>query len=334
MAPLASPEPRASLSPAEGTPPAGTDPFDAGLVSVLAELREAAGPSLVAVLFFGSRLTGASPGKASAYDLLVVVEGYLPFYRRVHGALRGRRSPRTLARLNRWLPPNVLRAGGTEPATAGAKLFVISERDLSRSVIEGRDHFCRGRLMHRIEIVHARDAAARTRAEALVETNRRETLLWAAPFLSGAFTAESFARSLLGISYRGEIRPETPDRVREVFDAQRGFFVTTYERVLREGVATGLLAREGDAYRFVRPPGSLDRIRARLYFLRSKIRATLRWTKYVATFEGWLDYIVAKAERRTGIAIEISERERRHPFLFLWPKLFRVLRARERASSR
>jgi hypothetical protein len=45
------------------------------------------------------------------------------------------------------------------------------------------------------------------------------------------------------------------------------------------------------------------------------------------TFEDWLDYIARKAERRTGVRLELNKSERRLPALLLWPKLFRVLRA-------
>jgi hypothetical protein len=45
------------------------------------------------------------------------------------------------------------------------------------------------------------------------------------------------------------------------------------------------------------------------------------------TFDGWLDYIQRKIERRGGMEVEIEERERRWPLIFLWPKVFLVLRS-------
>jgi hypothetical protein len=44
------------------------------------------------------------------------------------------------------------------------------------------------------------------------------------------------------------------------------------------------------------------------------------------TYEDWPFYIVRKLERRAGLQVEVTERERRWPFIFLWPKLVRVLR--------
>jgi hypothetical protein len=48
------------------------------------------------------------------------------------------------------------------------------------------------------------------------------------------------------------------------------------------------------------------------------------------TFEGWLDFIVQKAKRHSGEDIALSERERRMPLLFLWPRALRYLRRKDR----
>jgi hypothetical protein len=49
---------------------------------------------------------------------------------------------------------------------------------------------------------------------------------------------------------------------------------------------------------------------------------------YVALYDDWLDYVVHKVARRSGVAIELSPRERRWPLIFLWPKAIRFLRSR------
>ena len=63
---------------------------------------------------------------------------------------------------------------------------------------------------------------------------------------------------------------------------------------------------------------------------------TARWLKHVLTFENWLPYVVRKVERRTGMRVELTALERRLPLIFLWPRLFRVLRNRpaEEAAAR
>ncbi len=42
-----------------------------------------------------------------------------------------------------------------------------------------------------------------------------------------------------------------------------------------------------------------------------------------------MPYALWKLERHTGTHIEYSERQRRHPFIWGWPLVFRVLRNRD-----
>ena len=136
---------------------------------------------------------------------------------------------------------------------------------------------------------------------------------------------------MLELSYAGEVRPEAGDRVRDVFAAQRDFLVGATAGALEEAADRRWLVRVAGPepmYRFPRSHGALDRAAVRLYFLRSKARATARWLKHVFTFDNWLDYIARKVQRRTGLRVEITPWERRLPLLLLWPKVVRVLRAR------
>ena len=82
-----------------------------------------------------------------------------------------------------------------------------------------------------------------------------------------------------------------------------------------------------------RPVDARERLCLELYFRRSIVRATSRWLKHIVTFEGWLDYILRKANRHTGEPIELTDRERRWPLVFLWGRLFRYLRTKNRKGS-
>ena len=81
----------------------------------------------------------------------------------------------------------------------------------------------------------------------------------------------------------------------------------------------------------VRAPASACASRA--YFRWSLVRATVRWVKYVVTFDDWLDYILRKAHRHTGHDIVLSPRERRLPLVFLWPRVFRYLRDKDAGEA-
>lgn len=288
---------------------------------------EAARGHVVCALHFGSTRTGASPGKRSAHDLFLIVDEYEGFYEAAFGHLGSSRSARFLARTNRLLPPNVMH--GTGPANAEAKLFLLSEHDLAAATgPHPKDHFVRARLAQDVAVVWARDDVASRRAADVLGSVRRGSTAWMRPFLRGDFLPAEFARRMLEVSYAGEVRPESAGRVQEVFASQQKFLEREYGRVLEEAAREGRLVARGAAFAYAQPAGLFERTGARVWFVISRLRATLRWAKYVLTFEGWLDYVAAKAERRTGVPLPLSTRERRWPLIFLWPKFFRVMRAR------
>ena len=106
-----------------------------------------------------------------------------------------------------------------------------------------------------------------------------------------------------------------------------------YDSLLQWLVASRIVAQEGNVYRLTTPVDPLRRAASRLWFLRSKGRATARWLKYVALYEGWLEYIVQKTARRSGRTIVLTERERRWPLIFLWPKVIEYVRTRPQVRS-
>lgn len=298
------------------------------VVESLKIIGDACGSNLAAVIFFGSVLVATSPSKDSAADLFVVVEDYERFYRDIGSRLPQARRASIMAALNRMLPPNVIYLKDPGALRAGAKCFVISRKDLSVGLSrEAKDHFCRGRLVQRIQIVYSRDPQVREEIEMGLETARRVALEWVPLYLRGSFTVLEFCLRMLEVSYAGEIRPESKSRVLEVCNAQKSYFRLMYGRLLGEAASEGYLEKEEDTYRRHKPPTFREKFEWRLFFVQSKMRATLRWFKYMLTFDDWLDYIARKAERRTGVRVELTKSERRFPALLLWPKLFRVLKA-------
>jgi hypothetical protein len=58
---------------------------------------------------------------------------------------------------------------------------------------------------------------------------------------------------------------------------------------------------------------------------RSRRRGLFRWPKYLLTFDGWLEYSLAKLDR-VGAKVALSARQRRHPLVFGWPTFIRLAR--------
>lgn len=291
-------------------------------------LTEACGDNLLAVVFFGSVLVGTSPNQDSAADLFVVVEDYRRFYRDVGYRLPAARSTSVMATLNKILPPNIIYLRNPGDLRAGAKCFIMSREAFAVALsADARDNFCRGRLVQRVQIVYARSPEIAEEVENALENARRTAVEWVPLYLPRSFDTLEFCRRMLEISYRSEIRPEARSRVEEVFGAQKTYFLLMFGRLLEEGIAQGTLVRDDGRYRLAKAPALSTRIAWRYFFAKSKLRATLRWGKYMLTFDDWLDYISRKAERRTGVRLELTKAERRLPALLLWPKLIRVLKA-------
>ncbi len=159
------------------------------------------------------------------------------------------------------------------------------------------------------------------------------TYSWCRPWLpADGFDVETYGRTLLRVSLAGEIRPESSARAAQLWNAERAELQQRLALLLESLYAAGELSRGASgAFTLVRPVRGTERLRLRLYFLVSKARATLRWLKYMWTFEDWLGYLTRKVERHTGRTLTLTERERAWPLIFLWPRFFRYLREKDRS---
>lgn len=294
------------------------------------------GPATVALLHYGSHAQAAANAEAagpdSAWDYFVIVDDYRGAYRALASMLPRRFPGRRAAFLNRWLPPNVI----SVPERDGpllAKCCVLNVRDLVRACSpHPADHFVRARLFQQVHLVWARDAAGRAVAATAVADARFGTFGWVRPFLPARFDARRYVRTLLDASYAAEIRPEDPQHVESLLNAQAATLLPVFETLLDRLAANGWLRRIGNDYALSRPAGAFARARARAWFAGSKLRATVRWLKYVALYDDWLDYVVRKVERKSGETMDLSERERRWPLIFLWPRAVRFIARRPRRS--
>lgn len=291
-------------------------------------LVEAAHPHVAAVILYGSQLHRASPSEHSAWDLVVVVRDYDGFHRAMHAVGHQQRAPWKMNLLSPVLPPYV--TAFAPPGVDGtlAKCVVVSRSHLKRALApSAADHFLKGRLVQHVETIWTDSPEEAEEMADLLATARRDVLRWAGPFLDETFTAETLTRDMLVVSFAGELRPESRDRVGEVWESQADWLRRTYGELLQRAAVAGTLEEtESGRFRFTTPPGRIRRLRVRMYFFWSKVRGTLRWGKHIVTFNDWLTYIQRKTERRTGLEIELTSAERRWPLIFLWPRVIRVLR--------
>ena len=305
-------------------PPA---PHAARIAGVLAA---SFGDAAAAVIHYGSHAQRSGAQVHSAYDFFVIVSDYLAAYTSLADRRGLTRSAQTAARLNHILPPNVLAVTFAELTPAAlAKCAVLSASDLAAAVSSAApDHFTQGRLFQHVQLAWVRDPEARAATLGSLAACRARTIEWGLPYLPERFDATAYIRALLARSFAAEIRPETDDRLDALTGAQRNSLAPVYDELLQRLERRKILRSEGVVYHRAAPVAERDRRRWERYFRRSKRRATLRWGKYVLLYDDWLEYVVQKVARRSGVAVELTPRERRWPLIFLWPRLLRYLRTR------
>jgi hypothetical protein len=299
---------------------------DADALFLARGLARVGGPSVRGVVFFGSRRSGARTDAWSAHDLFVATGPYRDFYASLAAAGQTRRPAALHAVLNALMPPSQLAFALEQEAgpSLHAKCAVIRLDSLERETSERRhDHFCIGRLFQPTAILYASEPADRERLQRALERALSLTYAWVRPWLPEPFDPESYGLTALRVSLGGEIRPEPTSRAQALWQAQREEMLPRLAALLNRLHDQGELEQVAGGYALRRPATRSETLRLRVYFAWSKLRATLRWAKYMLTFEGWLAYIVRKVQRHAGAELALSERERRWPLVFLWPKLLR-----------
>ena len=294
------------------------------------EIRRRHGETVVAVVFYGSCLRKRD-ARGGVLDFYVLVDDYRRAY-----------ASRLMALANAWLPPNVfmLILGEGESALRAKYAVMTTEDFLQASFPESSHSIVWSRFCQPARVVWARDdasnlavAAAATEA---VLTMVRASLALIDPEDDGLlrFTGESLWQTGFGRTYGTELRPEADDTIRQLFDADPD----RYQNVTR--LALEILAADGDLT-------ALEAVEAGYRVtMRSDVQASMkqgwqrragpikilyavRLIKSAFTFGDWLPYALWKLNRHTGVQIEPTPLQRRHPFLFGWPVILKLLLSRK-----
>jgi hypothetical protein len=290
-------------------------PISADASALAHEIRSRHGAAVAAVAFYGSCLRrGTSEG---VHDFYAIVDDYRSAYR-----------SRALATANALLPPNVFYLEQRSGATARrAKYAVVSASDLARAC-RGETHRAGlwARFAQPVAAAFARDAAAR----AVLATACADAICTAVHAGIAARVggwqragASQLWCEIFRATYAAELRPEREGASDSIYSGAPARFDARLDEAIAALLESGAIERAGD--------GAL---RARTRLARANGRsAAAKWigllqlAKTAVTFGDWVPYALWKVERHSGVQLEASERQRRHPFLFGWPVLFRAWRS-------
>jgi hypothetical protein len=268
-------------------------------------IRADFGPAVEAVLFYGSGLRdGDDSGKV--LDFYVIVRRYREAYPSLAKALA-----------NAVLPPNVFYfETAFEGRAVRSKVAVYSMADFAEAASRGHfDSYVWSRFAQPSALVYARnDDAALAIAEAVshaVVTLLEKTV----PLVPPAFSSDQLWTRAFTETYSVELRSERPGKGAEIYAAN----AARYDRLAKSALSLTKWNVTSGPDGFVVANTSARRFRALVVWRTRRIYCStlhvLRLIKAVFTFAGGIDYLAWKISRHSGVAIEITPWQRRHPLL-------------------
>lgn len=289
-------------------------PPPAGFVA--AELARHGTGAVAAVLFYGSNLRSGA------------VDGVLDFYVLVDDLQLWHRS-RPLALATRLLPPTV---EYWEVPWQGhllrAKVAVLATDQFARALQSGAlDTTIWARFTQPVMLPFVRDDATRTAVGAMLAQAVATAARWAALLGPAEGPALLYWETLFRATYGAELRVEKGERGASLVSHAQDRYQTLLPLAWQQaGLAYESL--DGGALRPRLSPAVRARGR-RGWAWRRRLGKWLniaRLTKAAFTFKGGADYIAWKIERHSGVRLNLSPWQRRHPLLSAPAILWRLRR--------
>ena len=282
-------------------------PIPEAIRAVGEALRGQYGEAVQGVLFYGSCLR-AGTDQDSLVDCYVLVDQYRSVY-----------PTGWLALLNRWLPPNVfyLEVPRAERVVR-VKYAILSLRDFERSVTSRWFHsYFWGRFAQPTVLLIASDEEMTTRIHQALGMAVVTFFGHVFPRLPVPFSAKDLWMVGLTLSYGAELRAESSGRVQTLWESDRDYYEPLTKAVLTSQFPLVQLksSEKGLTYEVEFSPW--ERLRNRLAWslrkAQGKVLSVLRLIKAAFTFRGGVDYLIWKIERHSGVKIQLTPAQRRHP---------------------
>jgi predicted nucleotidyltransferase len=283
-------------------------PVGPAIVAVAEAARRRHGPGIAAVLFYGSCLRNSDDAE-SIVDLYLLADSYEEVHR---GPL--------MRIFNRLLPPNVYYIEAPFAGrTVRAKYALLTLEQFER-LVEQRtlQSYFWARFAQPTIVPWAREPAIRERITRAVATAVLTTAQETRPLLEPDAAPDSVWTRAFCEAYRTELRAEAPERGVALY----GAFAARYDAI------TEIIHHPERAS----PAQALERRRRaerrwRRRRLVGKTLSVLRLVKSAFTFEDGATYLIWKIERHSGVKIELTPWQKRHPILASGTLFWRIYRA-------
>lgn len=265
------------------------------------------GQAVQGILLYGSCLR-AGTDQAGLVDCYVIVDQYTAVYPSFW-----------LALLNRWLPPNVFYGEvNLEERVVRMKYAVLSLEDFERSVTPKWFHsYFWGRFAQPTAVMACPSQAMSQR---IISGLGRAVLTFLGnvlPQLPQKFSAKDAWSIGLALSYSAELRAEAKGRITTLWDSNQAYYEQVAQATFSAHFPKIKVIQRNDITMYEMENSRWDHTKNRLAWtvrkVQGKVLSILRLMKAAFTFQGGADYLIWKIERHSGVKIELTPAQRRHP---------------------
>jgi hypothetical protein len=288
------------------------------LEPLLEEIRHKHGDALLAILVYGSWLRGK---RDTMLDFYVLVEDYHTLGSAWQGLMC------------RLLPPNVYhihhKTGetGANSHAMRAKYALLTLRRFRHAVQHDFHSYFWARFAQPCEVLYVRDEATQTVLKEAFTSASSNFVRWVLPAMGDRFSSRELWTRGLSLTYQCELRTESNKRGESIYDYNPAYFDSVTSAFARDN--PNLSGPEPEHMFCKQSSGFSSRLSSLSWWLRriqGKLLSMLRLFKAAFTFNEPLEYLLWKIERHSGIYIEPSQRQLRHPLIFSWPLIWKLYR--------
>jgi len=293
-------------------------PQVASIEPLLKEIRQKHGDALLAILVYGSWLRGK---RDTMLDFYVLVEDY----RTLDSAWQGW--------MCKLLPPNVYHihhktdATDTESHDMRAKYALLTLNRFRHAMQHDFHSYFWARFAQPCEVLYTRDELTQTVLMDAFNSASTMFVRRVLPAMEDSFSGRDLWTRGLSLTYQCELRTESSNRGETIYEFNPAYYDNVTSSFAQEN--TSLSNSETADMYCNQSSGFARKFSSLTWWLRrvqGKLLSGLRLFKAAFTFNQPLEYLLWKIERHSGLYVEPSQRQLKHPLIFAWPLIWKLHR--------
>ena len=291
---------------------------DSSIQPLLDEIRQKHGEALLAILVYGSWLRGK---RDTMLDFYVLVEDYHTLDSSWQGWMC------------RLLPPNVyhIHHKSDKPdrksSDLRAKYALLTLSRFHKAMQHDFHSYFWARFAQPCEVLYVRDEASRAVLTEALKTAATTFVRRVLPAMGDSFSSAELWTRGLALTYQCELRTESSNRGESIYEFDPAYYDGVTSTFALEKASS---SSSGAETLYCNPSSGFSRkLSAFTWWLRrvqGKLLSALRLVKAAFTFNEPLEYLLWKIERHSGLYIEPTQRQLKHPLIFAWPLLWKLYR--------